>query len=200
MAGTDFFNRRSRLLINLLQILLFSLVRGLVWSGRRRQESSGDGLREKMGARFSVRWQSFPGRAGTVAPVRRIGGIRSEGSRGGMVSCGDFVDELAFGFCQPPPVALLILFLELLQNLSFLYSFDQGLALLTHLAFSSRHAFLLSVDVTLQPLQIRLEQQHVRPAKTLALFAALFLETLPAAVLLFFQDGLFIGQRTPRHG
>lgn len=114
-----------------------------------------------------------------------------------MVSRGDFVDEFALGFRQRPPVALLILFLELLKDLSFFYSFDQGLAFLTRLAFRSRNALLLSVDVTLQPLQIILEQQHVRAAKTLALFAALFLKTLTAGVLLFFQDGLFIGQRAP---
>ncbi len=97
-------------------------------------------------------------------------------------------------------MTLLIFFLKPLKDLSFFDRLDQGLAFLAGLAFGARNTPLLSVDVALQPLQISLKQEHVRPTKTLALFAALFLQTLPPSFLLFFQDGLFIRERAPRLG
>lgn len=112
------------------------------------------------------------------------------------MACGDFIDEFAFALGQRPAVIFLIVFLEFFKDLPFFHGLDQGLPFLTRFALGSRDELLLSVDVVLQPLQIGLEQQHVRSPKTLALFAALLLQTPPAGVLPFSQDGLFIGEST----
>ena len=111
-----------------------------------------------------------------------------------MARGGDFVDERAFVLGQHPAVALLVFFFELFEHLPLFHGLDQRLAFLSDLALGARHALLVSVDVAAQALKVGFVQQHVRASKTLVLFAALFLQTLPAGVLLFSQCGLFIGE------
>lgn len=142
----------------------------------------------------------FSGIACSAVRHRGIRGRHSVGSCRGITPCGDVVDEFALGLSRRPTVALLIFFLELLKDLSFFNRLDQGLAFLASLAFGARDALLLNVDVTLQPLKIIQEQQHVRPTKALALFAPLFLQAVPAVALFFSKGGLFVSERSSRFG
>jgi hypothetical protein len=98
---------------------------------------------------------------------------------------GGFVDKFALALSQRSKVGVLVLFLELLEHLSPLHGLDQRLTRLTDFAFGARDALLLEIDVALDALQVRSEEQHVGDAEVLALFPALVLNAAATGVLLF---------------